>query len=440
MSKQTQTPAKARQRIDFEATLKTLSPLHVGTGQFSEHGKEEAGKPQVALLQRDQAKAPLLPSTSVKGMMRALAEGLWGERDNRVKMLFGEISNDPQMTGQQGLLTVFMARRTEPVPDASAMPYFQVNDPGVFVAARTAIDDASGTADDAKLFFQEMVAPETLFTLRCRLDLFKQRTGSVDSKALQQAVLDILAEMTAPHGVPMGKGQADGLGRLALQGQTAQIEHWTLDDQGVFSSTKSTLPLAEAKGQEVAKQVTLRLHCEGPFVIMDSSHERQNDNEPHIRAQRQREKLPLILGTSVSGALRARAEWLDRIALLNKGADDNAIKDGSGIIERLFGKTSQKALLIIESLVVKQAFSLTQTSVKIDRFSAAPIDGGLFSTKAFYDVRVEVTLSLPPRAAPDDIEQFDRLIKELKHYGLELGHGANKGFGWFTVEVIRETK
>jgi hypothetical protein len=53
-------------------------------------------------------------------------------------------------------------------PDASAMPYGQDPElpvkasglgPGVFVAARTKINPANGTAADNKLYFQEMVAP-----------------------------------------------------------------------------------------------------------------------------------------------------------------------------------------------------------------------------------------------------------------------------------------
>jgi CRISPR/Cas system CSM-associated protein Csm3 (group 7 of RAMP superfamily) len=439
-----------RMRVDFTAPLKTLSPLHVGTGLFAQHpsvlGKDGGEKPQVALLQRDDKKFPLIPSTSIKGMLRRLAEEIWGKDAGEVKALFGEISHTAAQTGSQGLLTVFMAQRSGAVPCASAMPYFIKDDPGVFVAARTAIDPVSGTAADNKLFFQEMVAPGSLFTLRCRLDTYRQRKDSLPPETLIEAVLRILSALSHHHGVAVGKGQADGLGRLQLQKDDLQVNQFLINDDGDFTSKPLSVKFPQPTDRDVVSRVTLCLFCEGPFVIIDSSHDRRKvqdstDNVPHIRSQRQNDKLPLILGTSLSGALRARALWLDRLALLNNGNDSASIESGSGVVERLFGSLDQRSLISIADLTVEEASPMQQTSVKLDRFSAAPIDGALFSTQGFAGVRLSVTLTLENRGGDnnervENEDTFKRLIQDLCAEGLELGHGSNKGFGWFTVKMI----
>lgn len=107
--------------------------------------------------------------------------------------------------------------------------------------------------------------------------------------------------------------------------------------------------------------------------------------------------------------------------------------------ERLFGVTGWRGLLAVESIrVIRPGGKQTFTSVKLDRFSSAPIDGALFSVEAFVDPVFEVTLRLAPREkAPITLEAqslFDRLLNDIKDMGLMLGHGGSRGFGWFSVD------
>ncbi len=87
------------------------------------------------------------------------------------------------------------------------------------------------------------------------------------------------------------------------------------------------------------------------------------------------------------------------------------------------------------------------TSVKLDHFSGAPIDKALFSTKVVVGVRLEIALALESRRDADpekrggagDADEkvaklFKELIEDIRGDGLTLGHGANKGFGWFKFE------
>lgn len=91
-------------------------------------------------------------------------------------------------------------------------------------------------------------------------------------------------------------------------------------------------------------------------------------------------------------------------------------------VQRLFGESGYRGLLSINRLEVKTAEPWNVTSVKLDRFSGVPVDNALFTTATFLGVQVIVTLRLDEKR------------------GIELGHGANKGVGWFRVEEVGDAR
>jgi CRISPR/Cas system CSM-associated protein Csm3 (group 7 of RAMP superfamily) len=67
-------------RYEISGCLEVLTPLHLGSGAFATRnavkGADGAEPPQVALIVRDGDDAPYLPATSLKGLLRRLAEGV----------------------------------------------------------------------------------------------------------------------------------------------------------------------------------------------------------------------------------------------------------------------------------------------------------------------------------------------------------------------------
>src|SRR5205823_4997521 len=155
--------------------------------------------------------------------------------------------------------------------------------------------------------------------------------------------------------------------------------------------------------------------------------------------------LPLVLGSSISGALRSRATWLAALDAHRRGdpmpaSNDRVVLHPRDIasltsVERLFGVAGFRGLLQIDSILVHEAEPWCVTSVKLDRFSGAPIDNALFTTETFVGARLTVQLRLVSRGgtAPEDKDKkwFDALLADVGRNGLQLGHGRNKGFGWF---------
>ena len=260
-----------------------------------------------------------------------------------------------------------------------------------------------------------------------------------------------LAALTVRDGVAIGAGQADGFGRLKLKGLPVAIAR-QLDAVTGEASDTPPRPVRVDDADAGAAVIRVEFYCDGPFLIADVSRNKapvedageDASREPHQRPQRLGPHLPLILGSSLSGALRARAEWLAAVKKI--GTDKERVKTlgvGQSLehpVDRLFGVTGFRGLLAIRSIVVREATSWQVTSVKIDRFSGAPIDNALFATETFIGVRFTANFILEQRgktaAGADDKTLLEELLKDLKENGLQLGAGGNKGFGWFEAKVI----
>ncbi len=461
----------SRVRFQINGELVNLSPLHVGSGEAAkEHavvGKSGEAPPEVAGVVRDVRDRPFIPGTTLKGLLRRCGETLFpavdGEPSREVRELFGLIRSSepagPQASRSSGAIGALIVRGAEEIaaPEARGMPYSESTlGAGLFVAARTRVDRHTGTAADNSLHFAEMVAPGARFRLRLLLE--PRRRGS-DAEILLTQTVCVMAALCDPGGVAVGRGQADGLGRMQLDPDSVTIRRLTLNDQGCLQPADATVIWRQRQSAAVApgQQLTLTLSCDGPFAILDSSHVRPKDEAgeptgPQLKAQAHLGR-PLVLGSSLSGALRARAAWQEARRRHRAGeqlADSRAIDDPSRVldaqkspdtltaVERLFGVSGFRGQVDIVSLEVTKGTVAGFTSVKLDRFSGAPIDNALYETEAFIDTEIKVTLALAARPGllvrDDDREVFKSLIDDIVANGLMLGHGGGKGFGWFSVK------
>lgn len=493
----------SRASFEFRGCLTVLTPLHVGSGDFATiagiSGKDGSNiRPEVATVARDALGRPYLPATSIKGMLRGLAEEVFPQAD--IDRLFGALKADVPSAGGDGRgrtqpsMGAVQCRGASLARSADArdvMPYVASSRraaeiavvegreeravaPGCFIAARTSIDADAGTAKDTGLHFREMVAPNSSFDFRIHVECFGP---GAEARAETEArnLARILRLVASKQGRPLGGGRADGDGRVRLDPDTVEVVRRALDQNGDFVSKPvgelwKTAKAAEANTAPEAHRDVIRLVCHGPFLIVDASTKAKREapvddqrrKAVHLRPQRSGPDVPLILGSSLSGALRARAQWLE--ALMHEAGELKRKSFVAGIdpdsrrpiirtaadaetnlapVDRLFGVTGFRGLLTIEDLEVTGVDGRTElTSVKLDRFSGAPIDGALFTTEAFVGVRLSFALRLAPRRSDagsvtvaDAGLLFERLMQDIGENGLQLGAGASKGFGWFEKEA-----
>lgn len=416
-------------RLEITATLELLSPLHVGSGEDVTRSLREGADPvRINQVIRDDRGFPCLPGSTVKGILSRQVEGA-------AAVCGTAREND----GEMGWLLVRMAP-CQSVPSEEAManlPYGEgeTGKFGIFVEARTRIDRELGTAQDALLYHAEKVAPGTRFQLR--LCLLKPERADL--------VRSMLAALTVEAGVAFGRGQTNGQGRIrltdapvvrtVLKGEERGSETWTL-----------TPPVSEATTRLV-------LFCEGPYVALDSSKSAQRrkptedevpedkNEEPQLRALVDGDGAPALRGSALLGVMRARAAWImAREQQTKMEAVDDPDRDFTTAadltaIERLFGVSGFRGLVQVRSIALGEGHKpVLLTSVALDQFSMAPLDNALFTTKAFVRCRFDVALDLDGRAGPDDHALWHKLVEDARGNGLTLGHGGNKGFGWFTVE------
>ena len=348
-------------RYEITGTLDLLTPLHIGTGETRDdvhiRGREgDNTHPEIACIARDCDGRPYLPSTTLKGVLLRQAE-LIGLAKTQVDDLFGTVKDEA--SGRIGSV-LFRGGRWQAAPDVSEAPYAKedVLGEGTYIAARTAIDPRTGTADEHRLFFQEMAAAGTVFHVS--FVVLGRRDEDAD-KELIETFLSLLNTLTVPAGVPHGKGQADGNGRLRLRPDSISVNLKQINADGLLETRDCKETWTDRSDVSVpAPELSYRLElsCSGPFVVADSSWvppgaASQTDEEksgPQLRAQRIAEDLPLVLGSSIGGALRARARFLAAREKLREDGDPGPIDDPVGkvvkeltevahlsSVERLFG-------------------------------------------------------------------------------------------------------
>jgi hypothetical protein len=321
-----------------------------------------------------------------------------------------------------------------------------------------------------------MVAAGAEFDLR----LVLLAHGNLAPDPVLDALLAALACLSVPEGLPIGGGSRAGSGRIRLKPDTLKVVHRKLDADGELQDEDETANRGTAIVSEAVLPgpievfPVIRLTCDGPFLIVDSSWDPKAEKDklgaqaddaaiPQLVGQKNAAGAPLLLAQSVAGALRARARWLwalHRLAATGSEVDLDDIdpsafggmrevrkvSDIAGLspVERLFGISGFKGLMELSdlSLAPSNIVEVDLTSVKLDRFSGAPIDKALFKTRAFLGVAFDLHFRLTARRdasepsaevspSTNDEALAKMLWDDIKDNGLVLGHGGNKGFGWF---------
>jgi CRISPR-associated protein (TIGR03986 family) len=435
-------------RIEIGATLSVTTPLHVGTGRrFKDaliKARPEDAKfsleeqPYSAEIAADGMGRPYLPGSGLKGALRALLEAALGRGEGVADPLFGSV--DDEDGGRMGPLIVYGAR-FEKAPTNSLRPHARSKGDGKAASARTAIDPRRGTADRHKLFHADEVIPGTTFRFEA---LYLPAYAGAEAWEQLKALLFLFRE----HGLTAGRGTRAGHGRLKVEGAIVALRR---ELKGNGDLGKSAVPelahdrLKQALGPRygdlrpgVGKSYSLTLSCDGPFFVNDWSWEPDNDQkdekEPQLKALRESDAKPILPGPSLLGAMRARARWLAELAALREDAESPFRPEN--VVDRLFGTRDGRGLLGIDVLSAgPTAARRKMTSVRLDRFSGGPMDGALFAVDSFVSPTFTLTLHLDRRADEALEIALASLLEDLARNGLRLGHGGNRGFGWFDVEL-----
>lgn len=445
----------------FKFDVSLVSDLHVGTGERGkidelrsgdERSRDEQETQDVLLVARDHDAKPYLPASGLKGALRAnlaqrhgpeFADTLLGSAKRTERSPGGE--DVFVETGGMAKVVLYRGGVTGKPPNSAEGLPFWCRERRTYVNTQVALNRTRGTAEDKHLFKVELVPAETRFRVEgCYL--------GAESDARRDLARLLAPLATTGPGLAIGGGQRQGRGRLRLaDGDQVLLKRKAYDAKKhvVIKHKLAALALPAGPDNEPAHCWDLALHCPGPYLTADPGGA-VGENNRLAALSKDDGGSPILQGTSFMGALRGRTAWLAEIDEIADG-DDPFLKPGLWKTprdltrcQRLFGVTGWRGLLELVSLQPAQGAEPCRISlpgIALDRFSGAVLDGALFMTDAFTGGRFEVRLQLRERDGLDealfaaDLALIQAVLGDLESGELLLGHGTNRGFGWFDVSV-----
>lgn len=411
------------------ATLALRSAAHLGG---------RSGESVDLLLLRDgRDGAPLLPGTSLAGALRGhLADVLGGYRsteDAAVRRLFGGGRADD--LGSQSPLLVFDALGRLPEGGRT-----EIRD-GV------ALDGANGTAEDHKKFDFELLPAGTTFPLRLEL--------SIESQVQEGELLSLLCaclDGIERSELALGARRSRGLGSVAARGwrahrhdlgsaagwlawlrtdPNAPIPHSAVEHDSVVAAVRVAAPaVTTAPVDDRRRRVVIdaQLNLTGPILVRSPAATADAPDVSHLTSG----GVPVLPGTGVAGALRARALRIARFVREQQN-------DAERWIDRLFSPRLEGTVapedwaptasrLRLTERVIDNGAPVRQSRIRIDRFTQGVVRGALFDEQPHQGGHTSLQIELR-NPEPGEIGLVLLVLKDLLDGDLPVGGSASVGRG-----------
>jgi CRISPR/Cas system CSM-associated protein Csm3 (group 7 of RAMP superfamily) len=430
---------KIKARVVVEGDLILQTPAHFGNGD----GDDLTDMP--LLFDPLDGKTPLLTGASIAGALRSyLRARQYGYRkplpnynneaamreegNSTVAKLFGGFKGDDD--GKQSPLIIDDSLgKIDEARGANS---------GIEMRDGVQLDSKTRTAADKTKFDLQLWQAGTTFPLRFELLICEDTNAS----QLKLALATTLAGL-AEGGITLGARKRRGYGRVNVAQWRVReydlskaddlcdwIEHGNepLPNQYVVTDLQTKLG-GQQTFADARKSFTVNatFSLDGSLLIRSGSG--QDDTGPdtvHLHARQANgveHPQPVLSGTSLGGALRARA-----LKIVNTLGQAKA----SELIGQMFGQTEQASKVSVSEQILRNATTnLVQNRVSIDRFTGGARDTALFNEQpAFGDDETLVTIDIQ-LINPEQYEigLLLLLLKDLWTSDLPLGGESSIGRG-----------
>ncbi len=414
---------KIVERVLIEGTLRLETPAHFGNGDI-------VGVTDMPLLRDPLEGKPLFTGASLAGALRNYLrefEAGYGASSGRLAdRLFGKIE-----------------RRT------SVQSWLMVDDalgdsPGTELRDGVAIDPRTRTAEKGKKYDIELLQAGTTFPLSFELLL------TADNKNLLSALALALHGLESGE-IGLGQRKRRGFGQCRVESWRVRrydlttpqgLVGWLSDDgsgekpvmvtdgQGIMQ----LLGVVSLPVDDLRRRFTMEVDCTlaSSLLIRSGSGDANAPDMVHLASRRNGKDQPVLSGTSLAGAVRARAF---RIANTLWPNDREQVEY---VINTMFGhriegqenKPSGSRVLTREAELANTR-DLVQSRVKIDRFTGGSYPTALFTQQPAFGgeqaaVKLHITLHRPEDA---QIGLLLLVLKDLWTGDLPLGGESSVGRG-----------
>lgn len=446
---------KILRRIVVEGDLVLQTPAHLGNGD----GDILVDMP--LLTDPLDGKSPLLTGASIAGALR----GYLHEREHGFRAKVQKVNTQTDKARSASEL-LFGGSKGDVEGEQSPLIVEDVRGKNDAIELRDGVRlaGASRTAAHKKLFNIEMWEAGTMFPLRFEL-IVRQRD---DVAMLKQALATALAGFN-DGGITIGARKRRGYGQVSVTGwrvkaydlaNAAELLDWIENgDKALSGPTHLDSVQAIGAGGTIAdhRQV-FHLKAEfsldgsllirsgsGPDIEQMAPHDAdaQRPDFMHLHSARTtadgtRKPEPILSGTSLAGALRARAFKIARLIAPPTKEGEKAARE---LIDGMFGADMDNLdtgaepvasrVLVHERVVTGVENKLVPNRVSIDRFTGGTRDGALFNEQPLFGgapSAVTVDLQL---VNPQDYEigLLLLLLKDLWTGDLPLGGEISIGRG-----------
>ncbi len=411
---------KITTRLVITGDLVLTTPAHLGNG--------EQGEMVDMLLQRDPLEGhPLLPGTSIAGALRAYLYEFEGssQRNALAVKLFGGSKGDSE--GAQSPLIVDDA--------CAAQSEVEIRD-GV------GIDPKRRTARDKVKYDLELLPAGTIFRLRFELLL------SEGSTKMEQALALALHGLEQSE-IAIGARRSRGFGRCKVEKwqmvrydlhQPDDLLAWLRADLDPPSNVQTgriadllavspSIPDARERVRLTARfelDSPLLIRAEQPLRVADDT-VLTSDTQPDVIHLVNAAGQPVLPGTSLAGALRARAGRILR-SFYTEAETKTKLAQLFGWMPQTKKSKPQASRLQVAEARINSARTLVQSRVGIDRFIGGAFDGALFHEAPCVAGSVETNIVIT-KPTEEDVGLLLLLLKDLWSGDLPLGGAASVGRG-----------
>ncbi|MBU0511276.1 MAG: hypothetical protein KJ638_06180 [Chloroflexi bacterium] len=420
-------PRKTVRRVVITGKLALETPARFGNGDGD-------GLADMSLLRDPRKGFPLLTGASIAGALRNYLweiERGYGKEENPTskhkslaERLFGHLddSKPEQKACEQSWLLV---------DDALGETY------GVEVRDGVTIDAKTRTAAEKKKYDIELLEAGTTFDLSFELLLPENHSH------LQDALVYALDGLETGE-IGLGQRKKRGLGQCSASGWSVctynltnpkELIAWLDNDRSRAISGDKIKELLPPKTvlDDLRKwfSIEAEFKLESALLIRSGSGGGGAPDMVHLRSRRigESEPVPILSGTSLAGAVRARAQRIANTMVPEKTDE---------LIDGMFGKYIEKrgdeptgSRVVTREAVLEGTRDLVQSRVKIDRFTGGSFPTALFTQQpAFGGEGASVKLHITLRAPKDEeIGLLLLVLKDLWTGDLPLGGEASVGRG-----------
>ncbi|MBU2611008.1 MAG: hypothetical protein KJ606_08720 [Chloroflexi bacterium] len=423
-------PRGALQRVVITGKLTLETPARFGSGDVE-------GLTDMPLLRDPVDNKPLLPGASIAGALRNYLRDI--ER--------GYEKEDNPKSSNKSFAERLFGHLDDSIPDkkASLQSWLLIDDalgetPGIEIRDGVALDTKTRTAAEGKKFDIELLEAGTTFDLSFELVL---KEGD---ESLQDTLVYALYGLELGE-IGLGQRKKRGLGRCKAGNWSVctfdlsdpkELVEWLDDDRSraqrgdkILELLKPQIELTDERDMREWFTIEAEYELESSLLIRSSSGKADSPDMVHLSSRRhgEPEPVPILSGTSLAGAVRARA-----LRIANTVVPDEA----DSLINKMFGQHIEGrgdkptgSRVVTRETRLRGARDLVQTRVKIDRFTGGSFPQALFTQQPAFGgegSRVKVHLTLRnPKAA--EIGLLLLVLKDLWTGDLPLGGESSVGRG-----------